>query len=167
MASKRPRVIGLDELLQLDKPLRESPTPLVYFSDKEFARLIKGAVPLDRRPRGTPLVAFDPWPGGGVVQSKCESPPGQVCFGRWTPAGEGRGSGVYLGCVCKAIEGGEPPPPPPTPCQLVLRSDGGFACSGSCQGTQECRLGVWRDPKTRQFVLDCRCANIVFERSRR
>ncbi len=87
MADKRPRVIGLKELLSLRKPLRERPAPLVYFSDKEFARLIKGAVEAKRRPRGAPLATFEPWPAGGMVQSRCESPPGQVCVGRWTPAG--------------------------------------------------------------------------------
>jgi hypothetical protein len=158
MASKRPRVIGLEELLRLRKPLREKPAPLVYFSAREFARLIKSAVELEDRPRGTPLASFEPWPSGGVVQSRCESPPGQVCFGQWTPAGPTHGSGVYLGCVCKAIVKGGPPLPPPDPCQLVLSPRRGFQCSGNCQVPgQQCRLGVWKDPTTGRFVLECRC----------
>ena len=59
MAIERPRVIGLRELLALRKPLREVPAPLVFFTKKEFTRLI----------------------AGGMVQGKCESPPGQTCFG--------------------------------------------------------------------------------------
>jgi len=158
MASKRPRVIGLDELLNLRKPLREKPAPLVYFSDKEFARLIRGAVELPRRPPGAPLASFEPWPSGGVVQSKCESPKGQVCFGRWTPAGPTHGSGVYLGCVCKAIGGGPELPPPEDPCRLVLSPGRRFQCSGNCQVVgQACRLGVWQDATTGRFVLECRC----------
>jgi hypothetical protein len=51
VADRRPRVVGLAELLRPRKPLREKPAPLVYFSDKEFARLIKGAAELKRRPR--------------------------------------------------------------------------------------------------------------------
>ena len=161
MASKRPRVIGLDELLQLRKPLRETPAPLVYFSDKEFARLIKDAVELERRPRGTPLVAFESWPSGGMVQSKCESPEGQVCFGQWTPAGSTPGSGVYFGCVCKGTVKDKPRPPKPT-CQLVLSPTGGFQCSGNCQALgQQCRLGVWKDPTTGRFVLECRCESLL------
>jgi hypothetical protein len=108
MADKRPRVIGLDELLKLHKSLPEKPAPLVHCIDKEFARLTKDAVELPRRPRGAPLTAVEPWRTGGMVQSKCESPAGQTCFGRWTPAGPGRGAGVYLECVCKGTkeEGG-------------------------------------------------------------
>ena len=117
MARERPRVIGLDELLKLRKPLPEKPAPLVYLTDKEFARLTKGAVELPRRPRGAPLAAFEPWPTGGMVQSKCESLPGQTCFGRWTPAGPGRGAGVYLECVCKGIKDDGGKPTPPTPCR--------------------------------------------------
>ena len=160
MADKRPRVIGLDELLKLRKPLSEKPAPLVYFTDREFARLTKGAVELPRRPRGAPLAAFEPWPTGGMVQSKCESPPGQTCFGRWTPAGPGRGDGIYFGCVCKVIKDGMPPPPP-TPCQLVLRGAGGFQCSGSCQASLQCRLGLWKDPGSGRVVLDCRCSSVL------
>lgn len=157
MASKRPRVIGLEELLKLRRPLREKPAPLVYFSDKEFARLIKGAVELERRPRRRPLATFESWPAGGVVQSTCESPPGQACLGQWTPAGPTHGSGVYLGCVCKGIVKGGPKPPLP-PCQLLLSPSGGFQCSGNCQVLgQRCRLGVWKDPMTGRFVLECRC----------
>jgi len=39
--TKRPRVIGLEDLLTLDKPLRERPAPLVYLTDAEFSRLTK------------------------------------------------------------------------------------------------------------------------------
>ena len=157
MADKRPRVIGLRELLKLRRSLRESPAPLVYFSGREFARLIRTAVELPRRPSGPPLASFDPWPGGGMVQSRCESPPGQVCFGRWTPAGPGRGQGIYFECVCRPEPGGPPPPPEP-PCQLLIAPTGAFQCAGTCADTaQGCRLGVWKDPSTGRFVLDCRC----------
>jgi hypothetical protein len=81
METKRPRVIGPDDLLELRRPLREKPAPLVYFSDREFTRLIKGAVELPRRPRGPSVLIFDSWPCGGMVQGDCESPPGQTCFG--------------------------------------------------------------------------------------
>jgi len=51
MSDRLPRVIGVKELLALDAPLRERPSPLVYFTDAEFKRAIKGAVELNRRPR--------------------------------------------------------------------------------------------------------------------
>jgi len=139
-------------------PLREKPAPLVYFSSKEFARLIKGAVELERRPRAAPLAAFDFWPGGAAVQSRCQSPKGQVCFGQWTPAGPTHGSGVYLGCVCKGTAP-ERTPVPPAPCQLMISRAGRFQCTGDCQIVdQSCRLGRWTDPTTGRLVLDCRCA---------
>src|SRR5262245_29840540 len=115
MADRMPRVVGLKELLALEKPLRESPAPIIYFTEREFKRLIKGAEELERRPRGSPLVTFDPWPGGGVVQGRCESPVGQVCVGRWIPAGPDRGGGIYFGCTCRGTS--TVPPPPPSPCQ--------------------------------------------------
>ena len=155
MAERLPRVIGLAELLQLRQPLRERPAPLVYFSDKEFARLIKGATVLKRRPRGVPLAAFDPWPTGGMVQSECESPPGQVCFGRWTPAGPRHGAGVYFSCICRPEK--RPPPPPPSTCRLMIGPSGVFQCTGSCRELQQCQLRGWRDPATGRYVLDCRC----------
>jgi hypothetical protein len=163
MADKLPRVIGLDELLKLEKPLRERPTPLVYFSDKEFARLIKGALELKRRPAvgGGPFATFDPWPGGGVVQSRCESPPGQICVGQWTPAGPGHGGGVFFDCVCKPIDGG--PSPQPKSCRLLIDAAGGFKCDGECP-TGLCRLGIYRDPSTQSYVLDCRCRSIGLPR---
>lgn len=158
MADTRPRVVGLRELLRLRKPLRERPAPLVYFSAKEFARLIKGAVELERRPRGVPLAAFDFWPGGGAVLSRCASPKGQICFGQWTPAGPTHGSGVYLGCVCKGIAP-ERGLTPPEPCRLVINPTGRFQCAGDCQIVSRiCRLGRWTDPTTGRLVLDCRCA---------
>src|SRR5262245_15319259 len=119
MSDQLPRVLGLKELLALKKPVRERPAPLLYFTDAEFKRSLKGALELKRRPANPPLVSFDPWNGGGVVQSRCESPAGQICFGQWTPAGPGRGGGIYFNCRCRAtlqpIE-----PEPRRPCQLVL-----------------------------------------------
>ena len=162
MAEKRPRVIGLRELLKLRKPLRESPAPLVYFSGREFARLIRSAVELPRRPGGRPLAAFDPWPGGGIVQSRCESPPGQVCFGRWTPAGPGRGDGVYFDCVCKAIPDGPAPPTPKSSCQLAIGPAGALQCAGNCVAVgSRCRLGGWKDPATGRYILECRCVGLT------
>ena len=139
MAIERPRVIGLRELLALRKPLREVPAPLVFFTKKEFTRLIAGAVKLPRRPRGAPLAAFDPWPTGGMVQGKCESPPGQTCFGWWTPAGADHGKGVYFDCRCV---GTKEPPPPTVKCQLVLASSGRFQCTGTCTGLQTCQASA-------------------------
>jgi hypothetical protein len=157
MADRFPRVIGLKELLSLRKPLRERPAPLVYFSDKEFAGLIKGADQLKRRPPSgaRPLASFDDWPGGGVVQSQCESPPGQVCVGQWTPAGPGHGGGVFFTCDCKPIDG-PTTPPLERPCRLMINPAGGFQCDGECKGGI-CRLGYYRDPATERYVLDCRC----------
>jgi hypothetical protein len=158
MAEKRPRVIGLEELLNLQEPLRERPAPLVYFSDKEFTRLIKGAEKLKRRPPGDarPLATFDLWPGGGVVQNRCESPPGQVCVGQWTPAGPGHGAGVFFDCVCKGIDDGPTLPPSKRPCQLVINQASGFQCDGECE-RGVCRLGYYRDTSIGRYVLDCRC----------
>ena len=159
MGDRLPGVVGLKELLALKKPLRERPAPLVYFTDAEFKRLIKGAVELKRRPANPPLAAFDPWSGGGVVQSRCESPPGQICFGQWTPAGPGRSGGIYFECRCR----GTPPaiePPPPT-CQLVLDASGTFQCTGECASTLRCGLAYWRDPNTGRYVLNCRCTGLV------
>jgi len=155
MPTERPRVIGLRELLRLKKSLRETPAPLVYFSNREWRRLIKGAVELPRRPRGAPLAAFDPWPGGGMVQGKCESPEGQICFGRWTPAGPDHGAGIYFGCVCRATK--KTPPPPRVRCQLLLAPTGQLSCAGTCDGLDLCQLLGWRDPATGRYVLDCRC----------
>lgn len=157
MSSKRPRVIGLEELLALRKPLRETPAPLVYFSDREFARLTKAAVELDRRPRNAPLVAFERWPGGGMVQSQCDSPPGQICISnKWTPAGRGHSSGIFFGCTCKARDGELPPLE--QPCQLLLHPTEGFRCAGACATPdQTCRLGLWRDPDTGRTTLGCWC----------
>jgi hypothetical protein len=77
MASKRPRVIGLDELLNLRAPLREKPAPLVYLSDKEFARrrsLIDaraGAAPARAQSPRAPYALVPGW-----VSRDCAIPPG-------------------------------------------------------------------------------------------
>jgi hypothetical protein len=159
MPTKLPRVIGLDELLGLRKSLRERPAPLVYFSDREFARLVEGATELKRRPsREVPLAAFEPWPGGGMVQDKCESPEGQICWGQWT-VGPG-GGGLYFGCRCRGLEGGPETPPLQTPCQLAIDlSSSQFTCVGECKPGFSCRLGLYEEPSGR-VVLDCRCTRI-------
>jgi hypothetical protein len=156
MADMLPRVVGLAELLRLEKPLREKPAPVVYFTDREFARLLKGVVELKRVPPGAiGMPAFLPWPGGGVVQQSCTSPPGQVCIGQWIPAGPTHGSGVYFGCDCKVIGDG-PKPPPPT-CRVLLDGER-FRCIGECkEGGRACQLGFWRDSKTGMYTLSCRC----------
>ena len=156
MATKLPRVIGLEELLSLAKPLKERPAPLVYFSDSEFKRLTEGATELKKRPaREVLLPAFDPWSGGGMVQSRCESPPGQICFGQWRP-GPG-GGGVYFECVCRATEGGGLPPPTQKDCRLLIDTNTqSFTCSGECV-FGSCKLALYRDPNTGRVVLDCRC----------
>jgi hypothetical protein len=155
MATKLPRVIGLEELLRLRKPLSERPAPLVYFSDSEFARLTKGATELKRAPsRGAPLAAFEPWAGGGMVQSRCESPEGQICWGQWT-IGPG-GGGVYFGCRCRLIGGGSIPLVPTT-CDLVLdKRSSRFECVGQCRAGLACGLSLYRQPSGRT-VLGCRC----------
>jgi hypothetical protein len=94
-----------------------------------------------------------------VVQSKCESPPGQICFGQWTPAGVGRSKGVYFGCRCVPRATTEPPR---RPCELVLDTSGAFKCSGEC-ANGECRLAYWRDPNSGRYVLGCRCAALTLE----
>jgi hypothetical protein len=161
MATKLPRVIGLKELRGLRKSLRERPAPLVYFSDREFARLVEGATELKRRPaRQVPLAAFDPWPGGGMVQGNCESPEGQICYGQWT-VGPG-GGGVYFGCRCRGVADGPEPPPSTTPCQLAIDSSPSrFTCVGECKPGFACRLGLYKEPNGR-IVLDCRCTSIRF-----
>jgi hypothetical protein len=160
MSDRLPRVLGLKELLALKKQLRERPAPLVYFTDAEFKRSIKGAIQLKRRPINPPLAAFDPWSGGGFVQSSCQSPPGQICFGQWTPAAAGRPAGSYFDCKCKGVLGG-PKEPLPRPCQLMLAPSGTFQCTGECPSLlQRCRLGYWRNPASGRYVLDCRCAPI-------
>lgn len=159
MAERMPRVLGLADLLRLERPLREKPEPLVYFSDPEFARLLKGVDELPRPPRGTAALAtFLPWPGGGMVQQGCESPAGQVCTGQWVPAGSGRSAGLYFGCRCRAVEGGIEPVP--LACQLLLTASG-FQCAGECTRGGSCVLGYWRDPDTRRVTLDCRCRRLV------
>src|SRR5215471_17498730 len=157
METKRPRVLGPDDLLKLRRPLREKPAPLVYFSDREFARLIRGAVKLPRRPRGPFALTFDPWPSGGMVQGACESPTGQTCYGQWLP-GPG-GGGVYFECVCTptAGSGGSFTPV----CQAFLAASGTLQCAGSCEGAAQCRLGFWRDRATHQVVLGCYCATLT------
>jgi hypothetical protein len=157
MPTKLPRVIGLEELLSLAKPLKERPAPLVYFSGSEFKRLTEGATELKRRPsRDVLLPAFDQWGGGGMVQSRCESPPGQICFGQWRP-GPG-GAGVYFDCVCRPTEGGGPLPSPQKDCKLLIdKNTQRFQCSGDCR-FGSCRLGLYRDPSTGTVMLDCRCA---------
>lgn len=158
MAGKLPRVLGLADLLRLERPLREKPEPFVYFTDREFSRLLKGADELPRRPRGSAsLATFLPWPGGGMVQERCESPPGQSCVGRWLPAGPGRSGGLYFGCRCRAVEGGIEPV---LACQLLLTSTG-FQCVGRCTKGGACRLGYWRDPNTGRLTLDCRCRLLI------
>lgn len=167
MSDLLPRVLGLNDLLDINEPLLERPAPLIYFTDAQFKRALKDAVHLDRRPANPPLAAFDPWGGGGVVQSGCQSPPGQICFGRWTPAGEGRPAGVYLGCICKGLDDGKIKKTPTLRCQLYMDPSGTFQCSGDC-GTpvQQCRLGYWLDPSTGRYILDCRCASLVLRQAR-
>lgn len=154
MADKLPRVIGLADLLRLEKPLREKPEPLVYFSDREFTQLLKRVVELPRRPRGdASLATFMPWPGGGFVQQRCENPPGQICAGQWVPAGPERAGGLYFGCRCRLVDGGIVPVPA---CRLVLTATS-FECAGECARRASCLLGFWRNPETREVTLDCRC----------
>lgn len=154
MPTKMPRVIGLDDLLALEKPLRERPAPLVYFSDAEFKRLTREATELKRRPSpGVSLPTFEPWPDGGMVPTRCDSPPGQICFGLWRP-GPGRG-GVYFDCVCRAEPGRTPLPTPD--CRLQIdKQNRVFSCTGSCR-FGACSLGLYRD-SSGMVVLGCRCA---------
>ena len=154
MAEKLPRVLGLAELLALKEPLREKPAPLIYFTDREFQRLLKGAEELTRLPRGTfGRPTFVPT-GGGVVQSSCSSPPGQVCVGQTIFVG-GHGSGIFFDCRCKVIN--ESTPIPPVTCRVLL-DEKGFRCVGDCGASARvCRLGYFRDLKTGIFTLDCRC----------
>lgn len=49
MADKLPRILGLEDLLRLERPIREKREPLVYFSDREFTRLLKGVETLQLR----------------------------------------------------------------------------------------------------------------------
>jgi len=164
MATKRPRVLGPNDLLELRRPLREKPAPLIYFTDREFARLIKGAVELSRRPRGPSVLTFEPWPSGGMVQGECESPPGQICFGRWTPAGPGQGGGVYFECICTPTVDRSPQ----IRCQAYLDTAGTLQCTGSCEGADQCRLGFWRNRVTHEVVLACRCMlGVIIGRARR
>jgi hypothetical protein len=159
MASKRPRVLGLEDLLALQKPLKERPSPLVYFSDKEFDGLLEGAVRLKRAPRGgRSFPTFEPWLDGGMVQSKCESPPGQICVGRWTPAGPGHGSGVFFDCRCSPVGGVDPPQ---LPCRLRIDSSPRFGCSGGCSPGEACRLEYFRNPKSGTTILSCECRAIL------
>jgi hypothetical protein len=155
MAERLPRVLGLAELLALKEPLREKPAPLIYFTDREFARLLKGVEELERAPRvtfGRPT--FVPT-GSGVVQSSCSSPPGQVCVGQTIPSGPDHPGGIFFDCRCKVID--EPTPIPLITCRVLL-DEKGFRCVGDCGATgRTCRLGYWRDPKTGIVTLDCRC----------
>ena len=162
MAENRPRVMGLAELLALKKPLREKPSPLVYFTDREFKRMIKGVVELERAPRGlTAMPTFLPWPGGGVVASSCTSPPGQICVGLWTPGPNG--SGVFMGCRCSAVDS---PLPQPVSCQVLLKVDGRLGCVGDFPNSgKTCKLGFWRDPKTGIYALQCRCASVLITKT--
>lgn len=156
MPTKLPRVLGLEQLLRLRKTPSERPEPLVYFSDQEFKRLLKSALELDRKPRGPgPRPTFEPWPSGGMVPGKCESPPGQICWGRWTvgPAG----GGLYFGCRCRRADGGIVPLPK-QPCTIGIDAETQtFRCIGECAQGQGCKLGFYRDPQTRIVTLDCRC----------
>ena len=156
MPTKLPRVLGLEQQLRLRKAHDERPEPLVYFSDQEFKRLLKGALELDKKPRGPgPRPTFEPWPSGGMVPGKCESPPGQICWGRWTvgPAG----GGLYFGCRCRLVDGG-PVPPATQPCAIGIdATTRAFRCTGECSRGQDCKLGYYRDPVTRVVTLDCRC----------
>lgn len=156
MADKLPRVLGLAELLEIKSPLKGKAAPLVYFSEREFRRLLAGVDELKRPPRRTSsLPTFTPVAGGGVVQSACTSPEGQICLGQWIPAGLKHGSGVFFGCRCRGPEG-TPEIDAPT-CQLKL--DGtSFTCVGECStGGHVCKLGYWRDISTGTVVLECRC----------
>ena len=154
MATTLPRVIGLEDLLALRKPLREKPAPLVYFSDEEFEGLLRDATELTRRPpKALPLAGFDPWPGGGVVQSRCESPPGQTCFGQWSPGPAG--GGVYFDCRCRPTDGGIPPVDPRTSCRLSINPGSFFECVGECR-FGSCGLSFVRDDAGR-WAIGCRC----------
>jgi hypothetical protein len=156
MAEKLPRVLGLAELLATKALPREKPAPLIYFTDREFTRLLKGVDELKRAPRSTfGRPTFIPIGGGGVVQSSCSSPPGQICVGQWIPAGPTHGSGIFFGCRCRPVL--DQPPPPPVTCQVKL-DEKGFSCVGDCGTTgSTCQLGYWRDPKSGLVTLDCRC----------
>jgi hypothetical protein len=95
-----------------------------------------------------------------MVQGRCESPPGQVCFGQWTPAGPGHEAGVFFGCECKGIDNGPVLPPPKRSCELMIdltQAQPRFQCVGNCKSGQICRLGYYRNPLTGSFALDCRC----------
>lgn len=156
MADKLPRVIGLDELLSLTKPLRERPAPLIYFTEREFKRMLKGVIALDRPTRGADGVAkFLPWPGGGLVPASCSSPDGQICIGPVTFGGvAGNPTGVIFGCQCHPVDG----LPPPFVCQVVVTKEKRFSCTGKCEKPgHECQIGYWRDPKTGTYTMQCRC----------
>jgi hypothetical protein len=157
MPSKLPRVLGLDDLLRLRKPLRERPAALVYFTDKEFSRLLGDAVELKWMPRVVaPLARFEPWPDGGMVPERCASPPGFLCAGQWTPAGPEHGSGAFFECRChKTVV--DPDPLPLLPCRLKIDPVKRFTCVGNCQAGRTCRLAFFRDPNTGVTTLDCRC----------
>jgi hypothetical protein len=124
---------------------------LVYFTNKEFKTLLKGAIESEG-PLRAPAMVFTPV-AGGMVQSGCASPPGQVCVGRWTPPGPGHSGGVYFGCNCKAING-DPSPQPV--CFMFMDSTGTLRCEGKCtRGT--CTLVSAVDPATGQRRVTCSC----------
>jgi hypothetical protein len=152
----KPRVIGLADLLALERPLEEEPAPLVYFTDDEFAMLISDAIPLRRPPSktATMLARFERWPGGGVVQSQCSSPDGQICHGKWIPPGPGRSGGVYFDCRCTIVTAD--PPLRPLSCQLELTAIR-FVCAGECQAGHRCRLATVSDGQFGPIALWCSC----------
>jgi len=152
MASRLPELVGLADLLKLTKPLGGRSPILVYFSEREFKTLLRDAIQVRSRPK-SPAMAFIPL-GGGMVMDRCDSPPGQTCVGRWTPAGSGRSGGVYFDCRCVVTE----PQPPKRPCRMLLNASGRLQCEGECEKTgHSCTLRSWRDPKTGRFVVECAC----------
>ena len=155
MATELPRVIGLKDLLALREQIKEKPAPLVFFSMKEFERLLRGIEPLKRAPKATfGRPSFVPV-SGGMVQSGCDSPPGQVCVGQWVPAGPGHRSGIFFGCRCRPVVAG--PSLEPVTCRVRL-DEGGFSCAGDCKVSgRRCALGYWKDQATGVYTLDCRC----------
>ena len=160
MADQRPRVIGLQDLLRLRKRLPEKPAPLVFFTDQEFARLIKGAVELPRRPRGAPLAAFEPLVDRGHGPGQVREPAGADVLWPVDACGTGAGDGVYFGCVCKAIKDGGGPPLPA--CRPRARPRGGRQISvlGQLPGEPAVSPRSLRKASGR-VVLDCRCASVL------
>jgi hypothetical protein len=162
MPVTRPVVLGPADLLRLGK-LSEVKAPyLVYFTNKEFKTLLKGAVQSEVRLRA-PVMVFTP-AAGGMVQSGCESPPGQVCVGRWTPAGPGHSAGVYFGCNCKVPRG--EPTPRPLDCHLFIDASGTLRCEGKCT-RGKCTLLYTKEPASGQYRLTCSCRVTLLKSAKR